>query len=165
MILRALAVFLVSAGVAVAAAREDVDFVTAASLPDEVWQALGKGNNYAVEARINPFYLHGDFDGDGWRDPAVLVKERTSGKHGAALVFKGGKVRIVGAGKDIGNGTDRLDWMDAWYVEPKGKAHQGAADETPPTLKGDALMVIKTGSASALIYWDGSRFRHYQQGD
>lgn len=148
-----------------AAEQGDVDFVVGSSLPPDVWEALSKGNAYAVEARINPFYLQGDFDGDGWRDTAVLVKERASGKHGAALVFKGGKVRIVGAGKDMGDGTKDLDWMDAWYVEPKGKVQQGATDEAPPKLKGDAIMAIKTESASGLIYWNGARFRWYQQGD
>jgi hypothetical protein len=43
---------------------------------------------------------------------------------------------------------------------------QRGADETaPPTLKGDALMVIKTESASALIYWNGRGYSWYQQGD
>ena len=62
-----------------AAEQGDVDFVVGSSLPPDVWEALSKGNAYAVEARINPFYLQGDFDGDGWRDTAVLVKERASG--------------------------------------------------------------------------------------
>lgn len=150
---------------ALAASRVDIDFAAASSLPPEVWDALSKGNAYAVETRINPFYLQGDFDGDGRRDTAVLVQERTSGKHGAAIVFKGGKVRIIGAGKDIGDGTDSLEWMDAWYVYGKGRVEQGATEEAPPTLKGDGLMAIKTESASGLVWWDGRRFRFYQQGD
>ena len=165
MFLRSFAMLCLLVSAAEAADRGDIGFLEGSSLPPDLWDALTKGNAYALETRINPFYLQGDFDGDGWRDSAVLVKERSSGKKGAALVFKGGKVRVIGAGKDIGDGTDNLDWMDAWYVEPKGKVQQGATDEAPPTLKGDALMVIKTESASGLIYWDGKRFRFYQQGD
>ena len=55
--------------------------------------------------------------------------------------------------------------MDAWYVYDRGKVEQGAFEEAPPTLKGDALMVINTESASGLIYWDGDAFAWYQQGD
>lgn len=165
MIARMLAMLVMLSAPALAASREDIDFVAAASLPDEVWEALGKDSDYAVVTRINPFYLQGDFDGDGWRDTAVLVRERSSGRQGAIIVFRGGKMRVVGAGKDIGDGSTDLDWMDAWHVERKGRASQGATDEAPPTLKGDGIMVIKTESGSGLIWWDGKRFRWYQQGD
>lgn len=165
MIARALAFLLLSAAVSFAAERDDIDFVTAASLPPDVWEALTQGNSYAILSTINPFYLQGDFDGDGFRDTAVLVQERASGKKGAAIVFTGGKVRIVGAGQDIGDGTTDLNWMDAWYVEPKGKVAQGTTPETPPTMKGDGIMAIKTESGSGLIWWDGKRFNWYQQGD
>jgi hypothetical protein len=154
-----------AAGPLQAAQRADVDFAVAASLPPDVWDALADANRYDVASTINPYYLQGDFDGDGYRDTAVLVKERATGRTGAAIVFKGGKVRIIGAGQDVGDGTTDLDWMDAWYVERKGKVEQGASEEAPPKLNGDAIMAIKTESASGLIYWNGKRFRWYQQGD
>lgn len=165
MIARTMAVFLMTASAAVAADRGDIDFAAAASLPPGIWDALSKISGHAVITAINPFYLQGDFDGDGWRDTAVLVRETSSGKVGAAVVFKGGKIRILGAGNDVGDGTSDLNWMDAWYVEPKGKVSQGATDAPPPKLRGDALMAIKTESGSGLIYWDGKAFRFYQQGD
>ncbi|MCB1381163.1 MAG: hypothetical protein KDK89_22755 [Alphaproteobacteria bacterium] len=152
-------------GTALAAGRDDIGYLAAASLPPQVWEALAKGDRYKAVTRINPYYLQGDFDGDGVRDTAVLIQDRASGKHGAAIVFAGGKVRVIGAGKDSGDGTTDLDWMDAWYVEPRGKVQRGAANEAPPRLVGDAIMAIKTESASGLIYWDGKRFRWYQQGD
>jgi len=42
---------------------------------------------------------------------------------------------------------------------------QGADGKTAPKLPGDALIVNKTESACALIYWDGKRNDWYQQGD
>ncbi len=145
---------------------DDVPFTIASSLPQYVWDALDEGaRDYSVSSHLNPFYLQGDFDGDGSRDTAVLIKQMKSGKVGVAIVFKGGKVRILGAGQDMGEGESDLDWMDAWFVEPKGAVQQGASDEAPPKLKGDAIMAIKTESASRLIYWDGTGFRWYQQGD
>jgi hypothetical protein len=165
MLFRIMAVVLAFATSAEAAGRDDIDFVIGSSLPPEVWTALEKANSYAVQSRINPFYLQGDFDGDGTRDAAVLVKERSSGKTGAAIVTKSGKLRVIGAGKDIGDGTDNLDWMDAWYVFSRGPVAQGATDERPPKLRGDAIAAIKTESATGLIWWDGKRFHWYQQGD
>jgi hypothetical protein len=32
-------------------------------------------------------------------------------------------------------------------------------------LRGDGLLVEKTESASAILWWDGARYRWYQQGD
>lgn len=149
-----------------AVTRDDVPFATASSLPQEIWGALDAGaGDYAISDHLNPFYLQGDFDGDGSRDTAVLIKHTKTAKVGVAIVFKAGKVRILGAGQDMGGGESDLDWMDAWHVEPKGMVQQGASEEPPPRLKGDGIMAIKTESASRLIYWDGKRFRWYQQGD
>ena len=157
---------LAGATVAPAVTWDDVGFTTASSLPQYVWDALDKGaKDYSVSSHLNPFYLQGDFDGDGSRDTAVLIKHKKSLHVGAAIVFKGGKVRIFGAGRDMGEGESDFDWMDAWFVEPKGAVEQGASDEAPPKLRGDAIMVLKTESASRLIYWDGKGFRWHQQGD
>jgi hypothetical protein len=53
-------------------------------------------------------------------DVAVLVKERSTGKLGIAIVHSPtGKVTILGAGIDIGNGGDDFEWMDSWQVTPR----------------------------------------------
>ncbi|MBL8906059.1 MAG: hypothetical protein JNM20_05210 [Rhizobiales bacterium] len=155
------------AGGSLAAEPGDLDYVTGASLPPPAVESLAKfpqTANYTLSARLNPYYVQGDFDGDGKADTAVLVAETASGKHGIAFILDR-RIEIVGAGKSIGNGGDDFAWMDAWYVYPKGAVEQGAFDEAPPVLRGDALMAIKTESASGLIYWDGSGFAWYQQGD
>jgi hypothetical protein len=90
--------------------------------------------------------------------------EKASGKNGIAFILRQ-SIEIVGAGKTIGNGGDDLSWMDAWYVYKQGTVEQGAFDGSPPKLKGDAVMAIKTESASGLIYRNGSGFAWYQQGD
>jgi hypothetical protein len=151
------------------ASIDDLPPAVAASLPAEVSAVLEGGTTlapYVLDAHVNPFYLQGDFDGDGRRDTAILVKNRASGKFGIAVFLAGGKSPIVlGAGKGFGNGSDDFSWMDAWSVQPKGPVRQGASNEPPPKLKGDALLVMHTESASALVYWNGKSFAWYQQGD
>ena len=75
---------------------------------------------------VNPSYLEGDFDGDGKMDAAVLVKERSTGKLGIAIVdCPTGKVAILDAGIGIGNGGDGLR-MDGFL------AGQNAQSPTAP---------------------------------
>jgi hypothetical protein len=163
-----LAFALVSLG-ALCAGIDDLPPAVSASLPLEVRAILVGGKvltPYVLVAHINPFYLQGDFNGDGKRDTAVLIKSRTSGKVGIAIFLAGKHTpAVVGAGKPIGNGGNDLFWMDAWSVKSKGAVERGMTDEAPPKLRGDALLVEATDSASALIYWTGSVYAWYQQGD
>ena len=100
-------------------------------------------------AHVNPCVLFGDFDGDGRTDVASLVRERTSGKVGIAVAIQGGKVHVLGAGNELGNGGDDFGWLDHWYTFTKGPVERGAGDGAPPTLRGDAIHVEKSESASA----------------
>ena len=116
-------------------------------------------------SRMNPFYLVGDFNGDGALNVAVLIKERGRGKHGIAVVHgTTGKITILGAGIGIGNGGDDFDWMHSWQVYSKTHAAHSAGETSVPHLRGDALLVEKSESASALIYC-GERYLWSQQGD
>ena len=59
------------------------------NVPDTVKKALtnvSAGRKYDLSFRMNPSYLEGDFNGDGKMDTAVLVKERSTGKIGIAIV-------------------------------------------------------------------------------
>lgn len=116
--------------------------------------------------RLNPYSLQGDFNGDGKLDLAVLVRGEKDGKEGILVVFRGVPgFRILGAGSPLGSHGDDFSWMDVWSVYPRGTVERGAVEEAPPRLRGDALLVEKSESASAILYWDGKTFRWYQQGD
>jgi len=134
-------------------------------IPDAIEKAIASGRlakEYDVSFRVNPFYLDGDFNGDGKIDVAVLVKQGSTGKIGIAIIHSGkGKVTVLGAGNGIGNGGDDFEWMDYWQLYPKGRT----GETTAPRLRGDALLVGKSEAASALIYWNGKRYMWFQQGD
>jgi len=136
---------------------------------DTVKKALTNGSTgkkYDLSFHVNPSYLKGDFNGDGKMDAAVLVKERSTCKLGIAIVHGAtGKVTIFGAGIAIGNGGDDFEWMDSWRVYSKTRAAHAAGETSVPQLRGDALLVEKSESASALIYWNGKRYVWSQQDD
>jgi hypothetical protein len=135
-------------------------------IPESVKRAIANrsfAKNYDVSFHLSPFYLRGNFDADGKTDVAVLVKQRSTGKLGIAIVHGvTNKVIILGAGTGIGNGGDDFEWMDSWEIYPKDRVASGS---TVPKLHGDALLVSKSEAASGLIYWNGQRYVWLQQGD
>ena len=138
-------------------------------VPDAIKNALTNGRlgkKYDFSFRVNPSYLAGDFNGDGKVDTAVLIKQRSTGKFGIAVVHGGiERVTILGAGIGIGNGGDDFEWMDSWQVYSKTRVGHVRGETGLPHLCGDALFVEKSEAASALIYWNGKRYVWSQQGD
>ncbi len=147
--------------VGTAVAAEDLSVF---NVPDAVTKCLKPvSRQYKVSGRINPFYLRGDFDGDGRPDYAVLITN-SKGERGIAICRSGSATPdVVGAGVVLNKLAD-FDF-DAWMVFPKGPVEKGVGEGRPPKLLGDAISIIWSESASALLYWDGRRFRWYQQGD
>jgi hypothetical protein len=141
------------------------DEVSAFNIAGEIRDCLAVvGSNYKVSGRINPFYLRGDFTGDGKLQAAVLVTATATGAKGVAVCW-GGLIKptILGAGTPFHKMQDLN--FDAWHVYRKGPVHKGVEAGPPPALRGEALLLEWSESASALVYWDGKMFRWYQQGD
>ncbi|HZM88646.1 MAG TPA: hypothetical protein VFF31_19130 [Blastocatellia bacterium] len=144
-----------------------------ASKPDAIPEAVitvfktaGLDRHYELSSHLKPSYLKGDFDGDRKPDIAVLVKEKSAGRIGIAVFHSStSNVLFIGAGTKLGNGGDNFDWMDIWKVVPKRTAAKQVGKAAAPLLKGDALHVEKSESASALVYWTGRRYVWRQLGD
>jgi hypothetical protein len=138
-------------------------------IPQPVQAAITNGSmgkKYEVSFHLSPFYLRGDFDGDHKIDIAVLVKQRSTGKLGIAIIHGlAKKVTILGAGTAIGNGDDDFEWMDDWQIYTKDAGAKAAGAQILPHLRGDALLVSKSEAGSALIYWNGKRYVWFQRGD
>jgi hypothetical protein len=121
---------------------------------------------YTVVYQLYPYYLRGDFNGDGKRDVAIQVVEKSSGKSGIAI-FRGKRrqrlitiVSILGAGKTIGSIGDDFKWMNIWNIHRKGEPIESSSQKSP-TLIGDAILIEKRDSTSGLIYWDGKKYTWY----
>src|SRR5689334_8191252 len=52
-------------------------------------------STYALSARINPYFLQGDFNGDGRLDVAVLVQQKRTMQYGIAILHAGSMTPIV----------------------------------------------------------------------
>jgi hypothetical protein len=135
-------------------------------VPEVVRRVIATGSltkNYDISFQVKPFYLSGDFNGDGKPDVAVLVKQRSTEKFGIAIIHGAtDKITILGAGTAIGNGGDDFQWMDSWEIYSKDRV---SSETNTPKLRGDALLVSKSEAASALIYWNGRRYVWSQEGD
>jgi hypothetical protein len=133
------------------------------NIPTSVDKAIkALRGNYVISGRINPFYLRGDFDGDGKPDFAVLISNKD--QNGIAICRSGSLTTIVlGAGIEFHKMKDLH--FDAWQVYPKSPVKRGVGEGRPPTLSSEAILLTWEESASALIYWNGKRFVWYQQGD
>ena len=148
----------------------DLEFELESNLPREIVEYLEDAidlDSYRLDARLNPFYLQADFDGNGLRDTAILVIEKSTGKAGILIFHAGmGEHYVLGAGTNFGNGGDDFSALDAWRVRTRGPVERGAHNsEEAPVLKGDALWVEKLEAASAIIYWTGNGYGWYQRGD
>jgi len=145
------------------------------STPREMERAFEKNplsKTHELSFHMNPFYLHGDFDGDGKLDTAVLVKEKQSGKTGILIYHSGTrKFFLLGAGINNWhiwaneNGGDNFDSDNFWFVVRKGPVQRGDFAELPPKLKGDALKIGRMGVGDYLIYWNGHTYCHYAQSE
>lgn len=114
---------------------------------------------YQVIQRINPFYLRGDFDGDGRIDHAVLIAEPNSRKEGFLVCFgrPQSKPQVLGAGQTVSaEGRLKVDdfaLIDVWGVATRcaGRRH-------------DCLFVEQAEAGSGLFVWNGQRFVWVQRG-
>jgi hypothetical protein len=116
---------------------------------------------YSLIFLRNPAYLKGDFNGDGRKDFAIQVEEKSSRKSGIAIFHAKAPqvisttVTILGAGKSIGAGEDNFQSLDMWRLIAK---HNPSDIKNMPELKGDAILINKRDAGGGLIYWDGKKY-------
>ena len=116
-----------------------------------------------LKSTPNPFYLRGDFDGNGRPDYAFAVKEKHGKKQGILICRSGNVPEVLAAGKKFRLGDDLP--FDTWQVYRKRPVQRGVDGGPPPKLIGEAILLIWEEKASGLIYWTGRSFAWYQQGD
>jgi hypothetical protein len=157
---------------AICAAQATSQKIEQENIPQEIVSAVvssGFDQNSEISNAINPFYLRGDFDGDGKPDYAVWIKSKKSHESGVAVWLSSRKKFIVlGAGtpfRFVGSTETDFDNLNVWRVYPKQAVESGVEAGPQPKLIGEAILLGKSESGGGLIYWTGKSFRWYQQGD
>ena len=119
-----------------------------------------------VTKAVNPFYLRGDFDGDGKPDFAVAVKARQSGKLRVLMCMGNNRTFLLASeagGPPFSDMQDDNYFAPTWMVYTVSEAKQiGRYDANEPrklpTIRGEVLVMWWEDGMSA-IYWDGSTFK------
>jgi hypothetical protein len=142
------------------------------NIPSDVLEAVNSGRfaeTYVLDGRMNPFYLRGDFDGDGMPDYALWINAKAGSDTGIAIWLSSQKKFIIlGAGVPFnfaGFKESTFENLNVWEVYGKHPVERGVEAGVPPKLIGEAILVGKSESGSGLIYWTGKSFKWYQQGD
>jgi hypothetical protein len=138
------------------------------SIPLQISQALEHSpisKTHRVTSRVNPYYFHGDFDGDGRTDIAVWVEEISSNKVGIAILNgKSNNLLVLGAGAPYDSASkskadsDDLKWADIWFLIIRSSTTGHRDSSVPKGAKGDVLHLIHSGSSGGFLYWNGKRY-------
>ena len=132
------------------------------------FKSHGLDRQYAVTYQLYPYYFNGDFNGDGRRDIAFLVKNKSNNKSG--IVFIHGKRQqaistqyfILGAGKPFSTTGDNTKWIDIWSFIQEDNVPPILGNVKLPSLHGDVLKVEHREGKKGLIHWDGKRYEWFK---
>jgi hypothetical protein len=135
--------------------------VNSFNVPAELRACLRTKPELEFNGSINPFYISGDYDGDGLTDFAVQVNTRKEQSQGILFCFAKGRTILLGAGAPVTWPQDeKAVWpFDSWTLARKG----GKALSVFPRIKFDALELGQADVGGGLLYWNGSKFRWQQE--
>jgi hypothetical protein len=137
--------------------------------PDQVDQCLRSpvGSVVEVAHETNPYYLRGDFDGDGKPDYAVAVRGIRTKRLGVLICSGDARAFLLGADNPttppFSDMPRDLFFAPNWaaYSRPETLAlgrYTSAVPHPLPTIRGETIaMIFEDGIA--LIYWDGQGFK------
>ncbi|MFC1559202.1 hypothetical protein ACFL39_01290 [Gemmatimonadota bacterium] len=127
---------------------------------------------------MNPFYLRGDFNGDGENDVAVWVRDAASETPGVLIIHSTlDTIYVYGAGRPRppGNSPDYTRvWVDAWrvirpgYVEdhPFGTIPEiGVTEGKPFTFERETLEFGHLGKSAFVFYWANGQYWEFWTAD
>ena len=139
-----------------------IDSLSLQRIPEWARQVVQESSlmeNYDLDVTRNPFYLEVDLNGDDLVDIAFFVKSKVEGKTGVLIVNKGKNVGyVLGAGKDIGIGTD-VFWCDTWFVYRDKFIYNFKDKKKKYMIARPGIEIVKSEKTSVVIYWDKKRYK------
>jgi hypothetical protein len=132
---------------------------------------------YERKAFLKPAFWEADFDGNGLKDLACLIIEKTTKKEGVMIIQRGSNNYFVfGAGGKLGNGSDDFKWAGGWKVykdkivyETLFNKEGDMSGSKKIRLQRPALYIydIEDGQSNSggLIYWNDRQYIWIHQGE
>jgi hypothetical protein len=149
--------------------------------PDLVRQAQQKGlydpAQLPISRDMNPYFIRGDFNGDGEMDVAFWVTNRASGLRGVAIIHSTlDTLYVFGAGRPRPPGGTKSDqvWVDAWHLLPIGYVEDhplgnipeiGVVYGQPFTFERETLEFIYLGKSAFVFYWAKGQYWEFWTAD
>lgn len=142
-------------------------------------EGLWDWDQLVLDLRVNPFYVRGDFDGDGATDVVVYVLVRASGFRGIAVLHGSvDKLRLFAKHESpdalFFPGHPRIEeFNDAFVgnyllihsagtrIEPLPCSELGnypGCEDAPFTLQHEAFEAVMIGRSAAVFVWRGDRY-------
>ena len=125
----------------------------------------------------NPFFIRGDFNGDGAIDVAFWVKEKASTLKGIAIlhntldtlyVFGAGRSRPPGGGDSLQLLTDTWHLIHPGHVveRPFGNIPEiGLEDGQPFKFERETLEFVVLAKSASVIYWANGQYWEFWTAD
>jgi hypothetical protein len=138
---------------------------------EQLMPKLRLKKKYLFDLRMNPMYLEDDFNGDGFIDLAIPIKEESTDKKGFAIIHGNtNEIFILGAGREIVNGlSDDQSYVDGWRINREKINHPGIEEETGNGAEGELLLennsieIFKSEVGGGIIYWNGKTYAYFHQ--
>jgi hypothetical protein len=154
----------------------DMEYYILARLPigfdyEQLMPKLRLKKKYLFDLRMNPMYLEADFNGDGFIDIAIPIKEESTDKKGFAIIHGNtNEIFILGAGKEMVNGlSDDQSYIDGWRINREKINPPGVEEETGTGPEGELLLennsieIFKTELGGGIIYWNRKTYAYFHQ--
>ncbi|MEX2531068.1 MAG: hypothetical protein WD960_09880 [Gemmatimonadota bacterium] len=156
-------------------AQEIFDRMLAAYDPPLMQEAEARGlwdrEQLPVLREMNPWFLKGDFDGDGALDVAFWVRDPETDQAGVAIVHATlDALRVFGAGQPAPPPSDSLPTellADTWHVRPAGDVEDhpftdvpeiGVEYGVPFTFRRDTLEFVFLARSAFVFHWAEGRY-------
>ncbi len=126
---------------------------------------------------MNPYFIRGDFNGDGEIDVAFWVQEKESELRGVAIIHSTlDTLYVFGAGRPrpTGGSQGNQVWVNAWHLLPVGHIEEhpwsdvpeiGAVTGRPFTFERETLQFHHLGKSVFVFYWARGQYWEFWTAD
>ena len=131
-----------------------------------------------VSRDMNPFFLRGDFNGDGGQDIAFWIENRETRERGVAILHSTlDRLYVFGAGQPLpepGGSASTEVRVDAWHLISPGRveAHPygdipaiGVTEGQPFTFERETLEFVYLERSAFVFYWANGQYWHFATAD